>query len=234
MTEERSFDELAGEEGATGTLSRGRAIKLMGAALLGGGLGAFTLAGEAQARNKSHAKPLRSTPIGWGSGATQIGQSNVPPNGVQLARYDFTGFFVSGDLLITEVSIRLTISDGNTAPGEADFNQLFLALNGINTGLALNGFISDATVTRLISGPPQDPATLGANLRGLAGSFNRRPGRRFFPSSPFVVASIIDQDPDDENAIGIPPVTTTITISGVETPSRRRKTVGGRRKKGGR
>ena len=51
---ERSFDALATEM-ASGTLSRGRALKLMGAALVGGALASLGI-GEADAR-KIHCKP---------------------------------------------------------------------------------------------------------------------------------------------------------------------------------
>ncbi len=47
MTEEYSFDELA-RGLATGTLSRRKALKLVGAALLGGALGFFSLQGRAE------------------------------------------------------------------------------------------------------------------------------------------------------------------------------------------
>ena len=49
MTEEYSFDELA-RGLASGTLSRRRALKLVGAAFLGGALGIFGSAGHAEAR----------------------------------------------------------------------------------------------------------------------------------------------------------------------------------------
>lgn len=52
--------------------------------------------------------------------------------------WDFTG---QGSLpSINFISITLTLQDGNTAMGEFDFNRVFLALDGINTGLAINGF----------------------------------------------------------------------------------------------
>jgi hypothetical protein len=61
ITQERSFDELA-RGLADGTLTRSRALKLMGAALLGG-LGAFAgisaVANEAEARRKGKHKRRR-------------------------------------------------------------------------------------------------------------------------------------------------------------------------------
>ena len=51
LAEEYSFDEVA-RGLATGTLSRTRALKLVGAALLGGALGIFGFAGSAEARRR--------------------------------------------------------------------------------------------------------------------------------------------------------------------------------------
>ncbi len=51
MPEEYSFDELA-RGLASGTLSRGRALKLVGAALLGSALGIFGLAAPAEAQRR--------------------------------------------------------------------------------------------------------------------------------------------------------------------------------------
>lgn len=48
LTEERSFDELT-RGLASGTISRGRALKLVGAAFLGGALSIFSMPGEAHA-----------------------------------------------------------------------------------------------------------------------------------------------------------------------------------------
>ena len=51
-------------------------------------------------------------------------------------------FGASAGLLgsISNITITLTVGDGDSALGERDFDQLTLALDGIDTGLHLNGF----------------------------------------------------------------------------------------------
>ena len=53
---------------------------------------------------------------------------------------------------IDSISITLTIFDGNTGPGEVDRGNLTLGLNGINTGIALNGFLGAQEITLTITG----------------------------------------------------------------------------------
>lgn len=55
---------------------------------------------------------------------------------------------------ITNLSIALTLSDGDTGPGDFDENDLTLALDGFDTGLKLNGFTDGNTVTLTVSGAP--------------------------------------------------------------------------------
>ena len=71
---------------------------------------------------------------------TNTQQQLTTANSAELTAtfYDFTG---QGPLAsINFISVTLTLQDGNTAMGEFDFNSVFLSLDGINTGLALNGF----------------------------------------------------------------------------------------------
>ena len=60
--EKSSFDELANEL-ADGTLSRSRAIKLMGAALLGGALSFVALPDEARARTRRRICDEKKLPL---------------------------------------------------------------------------------------------------------------------------------------------------------------------------
>ena len=66
---------------------------------------------------------------------------------------------------ITQVSITATIFDGDTGPGEADENELTLALDDIDTGIKLNGYTSDQTVTRTNSGAPANASQIEAALK---------------------------------------------------------------------
>ena len=95
------------------------------------------------------------------------------------------------------ISVTLTLDAGDTAWGDFDFNQLTLGLDGINTGLLLNGFSDGATVTATISGAPNNAALILAALQ-LDGQ---------------LAGTIIDSSPND-NFIGIPRVQTTLTING--------------------
>src|SRR5574337_1330809 len=82
--------------------------------------------------------------------------SNLAESNTQLGtRADTTGTlgtftFASpantlGD--ITSLSITLTLDDGDTGPGNFDEHQLHLALDGIDTGLLLDGFRDGETDT---------------------------------------------------------------------------------------
>src|SRR5215212_9118211 len=66
---------------------------------------------------------------------------------------------------LKQVTIRVTIRDGDTGPGEGDENDLLLELDTINTGIALNGFVDNQTVTRTIIGIPNQKRELKARLK---------------------------------------------------------------------
>ena len=77
--------------------------------------------------------------------------------------FTFTGIgtFTS----IDSISITLTIFDGNTGAGEEDEGALTLALDNIDTGIALNGFLSGQEITLTISGTPMNAAVILAALQ---------------------------------------------------------------------
>ena len=75
---------------------------------------------------------------------TQQLLTSLPPNPAELTAtpYDFT---LQAPLTsIGFISVTLTLQDGDSAAGEFDFNHLFLSLDGVNTGIALNGFRGNA------------------------------------------------------------------------------------------
>lgn len=79
--------------------------------------------------------------------------------------YDFTGDNYQALTEITFIQVTLTLQDGNSASGDFDFNHLFLALDGTNTNIQLNGFAGNGLETTLtISGNPgaAGPAILSA------------------------------------------------------------------------
>ena len=66
---------------------------------------------------------------------------------------------------IKKLTITLTLTDGDTGPGEGDEGELTLGLDGIDTGIPLDGFLSGQEVTRTISGKPDNQAALLAALK---------------------------------------------------------------------
>jgi hypothetical protein len=81
-----------------------------------------------------------------------IGPQNADSYPLTATPYDFTGqdyanfgLHISG---IERISVTLTMIDGDSAPGEFDFGNLTLGLDGIDTGLRLDGF-PDSTILTL-------------------------------------------------------------------------------------
>jgi len=62
---------------------------------------------------------------------------------------------------IDSLTVTLQISDGDTGPADFDFNNLFLTLDGINTGLALNDFFNNQNFSQSLT---QVPVPLQAAL----------------------------------------------------------------------
>jgi hypothetical protein len=75
----------------------------------------------------------------------------------------------------------LRIYDGDTSPGYFDYNDLYLALDGISTGIPLNGFSNNLDVTLSIGGTPGNAAAILSSLH----------------SDGLLVATIIDNDYSD-------------------------------------
>jgi hypothetical protein len=55
---------------------------------------------------------------------------------------------------IDSLTVTLQISDGDTGPADYDFNNLFLTLDGINTGLALNDFFNNTNFSQSLNQIP--------------------------------------------------------------------------------
>lgn len=85
-----------------------------------------------------------------------------------IATFDFTGQSYDSWASITNISLEgLTIRDGDTAAVDFDFNNLFLYLDGIDTGIVLNGFASGVTSTLDFS--TNSPANASSILAALQG-----------------------------------------------------------------
>jgi hypothetical protein len=102
---------------------------------------------------------------------------------------------------IKQVSIKATIRDGDSAPNQDEFDDLFLALDGINTGIALNGFRDVQTDTRTNSGIPNQKGALKAALK----------------ADDQLAARIIDVDPNPNNLTIPANFETTLRIKGTLT-----------------
>jgi hypothetical protein len=87
--------------------------------------------------------------------SSTVGQSgfndlqNQPSYPLTATPYNFTGQVNSFANItsIDSLTVTLEMNDGDTGAGNYDFNNLFLGLDGTNTGLALNGFLDGQIVT---------------------------------------------------------------------------------------
>ena len=86
---------------------------------------------------------------------------------------------------ITRITMTVTLFDADTGSGEADQNELTLALDGIDTELKLNGFTNQADFSQTISGVPMNEAAIRAALKA-----DRK-----------LTATIRDADPADDNGV---------------------------------
>lgn len=121
--------------------------------------------------------------------------------------YDFSSQGYASLASIDNISVTLTLDDGDTAPGDFDFGNLTLALDGIDTGLRLDGFTDDANdpnqpVTLTFSGTPNNAAAILAALQ----------------ADGQLIGTILDATPGD-NIVGVPKrFNTTLDITGQQVP----------------
>jgi len=117
--------------------------------------------------------------------------------------YDFTAQAFNTLTTIDDITVTLTIGDGDSDLGEFDENSLFLTLDGINTGLALNGFTGSSQIVTLTL-TQLNPITGAAILAALADGF--------------LVGGIFDLDADGVNTMNFPAaINTTLDITGQST-----------------
>jgi hypothetical protein len=119
--------------------------------------------------------------------------------------FDFSGQDYGLFATIDSLSITLTVEDGDTDVDEFDQNDWTLGLDGVDTGLVLNGFTNDLTVTKeftLIPVPTQDQIL--ANLK----------------ADGQLVATIIDRDHPNNNWVSLCYDThyATLTLEGSSAP----------------
>ena len=133
------------------------------------------------------------------SGFSGSSLNPVPING---SPYDYSGQDYASLDSIDQVSITLTIFDGDTALGQeppfGDRDQLTLGLDGIDTGIKLNDFPNNQTTTQTITGVPNNAADILAALK-TDGQLN---------------ATVIDQSPGDNFLVLDATVDTTLVLVG--------------------
>jgi hypothetical protein len=115
----------------------------------------------------------------------QSGYANYFSAPITIATFSFSNHQILADL--TSLTIQLRIFDGDTSPGDFDYNDLYLALDGISTGIPLSGFSNNLDVTLSIGGTPGNAAAILSSLH----------------SDGLLVATIIDNDYSD-NYISLP------------------------------
>lgn len=125
------------------------------------------------------------------------------PAELPFALFDFTGQPSLGS--IKGLSITLTMQDGDTGLGQFDRDQLSLALDGVSTGLLLNGFNQGEENTLTFSLEQGDANWLSNDsLNQLLAALGDNQ----------LLASILDASPDDNGVLLYSFFDTTITLWG--------------------
>ncbi|WP_447983673.1 PEP-CTERM sorting domain-containing protein [Nitrospira sp. Nam74] len=115
---------------------------------------------------------------------------NAPLAVVNEPGFDFVGQDYRSLRSVDRVSITLTLLDGDSAVGDRDFGKLTLMLEGVNTGILLNGFRDSELDTLTITGFPSDED----KIQILAG----------LQVDGHVSAWILSTDQPSFNRIGVP------------------------------
>lgn len=118
--------------------------------------------------------------------------------------YNFTGQQAALDSLVSieRIAVTLTVFDGDTAAGEFDFGNLTLRLDGIETGIRLNGFRNNQTDTLRIESTTLNGSSILAALK----------------ADSRLAGSIFDADPDNDGRRIPIEFSTTLEIIGTPVP----------------
>lgn len=94
----------------------------------------------------------------------QSGYSGIlnPSLSITQTPWDFSGTDYSALTGIDTITLTLTMLDGDTGPNDFDEHRLSLALDGIDTGLLLNGFKDGMTTTLTLTGADTSTGLLQA------------------------------------------------------------------------
>jgi large repetitive protein len=122
---------------------------------------------------------------------------------IQIASFDFSSTDYSSLSVIRDISITLRIDDGDSAVGDFDYGNLTLFLDGINTGILLNGFPNGSSFPQTIIASISNSAAILAALQSdgklIASISDSTPGDNLLNTVVFTATLIIDEAP-------IPPV----------------------------
>ncbi len=129
----------------------------------------IALAGDAEAKKKKKKKkqPGQVALIVKERTVVQSGDNNVPAEGAKINAAN-TPFELDNPekfASLQNISITATLTDADTGPGEFAENDLSLALDGIDTGIKLNGYRNNQTDTRTNSGAPANADQILAALK---------------------------------------------------------------------
>ncbi len=110
----------------------------------------------------------------------QSGHSGVlrPALNITQTPWDFSGTHYTKLTTIETITLTMTMLDGDTAPNDFDEYRLTLGLDGVDTGLVLNGFTHGETVTLTLTG-----ANISDDILGVLIADGQ------------LVGSVIDADP---------------------------------------
>jgi hypothetical protein len=118
------------------------------------------------------AMTLSASAVEYGSAAPPIATfdytSNANGSLINQGVANYNGLSSIGSL-----TLSLTVKDGDTGAGQFDFNNLTIGLDGIDTGIKLNGFLGGANpldsdgpiVAQDISGAPANASSILAALK---------------------------------------------------------------------
>lgn len=83
-----------------------------------------------------------------------------------IGTFDFTGDAGLASLTsISDIKIRMWIFQGDTAPGDFDYMELTLVLDGTDSGVELNGFSAGSLVEQTNSGAPSGASSILSDLQ---------------------------------------------------------------------
>lgn len=110
--------------------------------------------------------------------------------------WDFSGTSYLSLTGIDEISVTLRLQDGDTDFGDYDIGELMLELDGLNTGVALDGFTTDLVITKTVTGTNQAAGLLAA-----------------LQTDGLLLGKILDLSPNDNWVYVLPEFTATLSLT---------------------